>query len=56
MDFWNDKTTLVTKRKWKMWTQKIYQNNFKIKIKASSNEEFISEVNWKYSNRYFFNF
>jgi len=40
-------TTLhFSQKKWKMWTQEICQSNvkIKIKIKTSSNEEFINEV------------
>ncbi len=39
---------LITQRKWKMWIQKIYKVSVKIKIKTSSNEELISEMQWKF--------
>jgi hypothetical protein len=50
MDFWNDNTTFVTQRKWKLWTQKICQSSV-------INEEFISEVYWnKFPNIYILKF
>jgi hypothetical protein len=53
MDFWNDNTTFVTQRKWKMWIQKICQSNVKFKNNnnnKSLHEEFINEVHWNFFN------
>jgi len=55
MDFWNDNTTSITLKKWKICDSKKGQNSVKIKNKASSNEDFISEVHWNFLNIDFFN-
>jgi hypothetical protein len=52
MDFWNDNTTLVTQKKWKLWNQ----SSVKIKNKESSNEELISEVHSNFSYIYIYYF
>jgi hypothetical protein len=54
MDFWNDNTTFVTQKKWRMWTQEKCQSSVKIKIKniVSSNEKFIIKVHWNFPNIY----
>ncbi len=33
MDFWNDTTTFVKQKKWKMWTQKNAKVIFELKLK-----------------------
>jgi hypothetical protein len=46
MDFWNDNNTFITKKKWKMWTQKNVKvvSKLKLKNKTSSKKEFTNEV------------
>jgi hypothetical protein len=46
MDFWNNNTTFVTQKKWKMWIQKNVKvmSNLLKKIKTSSHLEFFNEV------------
>jgi hypothetical protein len=58
MNFWNDNITFITQMKWKMWIQKNVKvvSNWKLKNKASSNEEFISEMQWNFPNIYIFYF
>ncbi len=58
MDFWNDNIMFVTKKKWKMWIQKIVKivSKYKLKNKTTSNEEFISEVHWIFLNIYIYIF
>jgi hypothetical protein len=38
MNFWNDNTTLVTQRKWKMWIQKVNQSSVNINLKIKHNQ------------------
>jgi hypothetical protein len=56
MDFWNENITFVAQRKWKMWIQKNVNivSKLKLKSKSSSNEEFISEVHWKFPYIYIY--
>jgi hypothetical protein len=54
MDFWNDNTTYVTQRKWKMWIQKNVKVISNFSLKKKLNEKFNSEVHWIFLNIYIF--